>query len=157
MTIDYFGHYSKYVVSKLGELIPYICTINEANMGKQIAKIMKTMKESSIKDRDIQVGLNVDMKSKMEKYYRSLGEVFGIDPRKVQTFLAPRTEEGERIIMGCHEKARQVIKAMNPNIKVGISLSLYDHQALPGGEEYVEKEQYDDFLYYLPYLQDDDF
>jgi len=163
-TIEYFGNYCRFVVSELGDLIPYICTINEANMGKQIEKIMKRMtsdkssqsvkKEDSV---DVQVGLNVDMMAKMEQYYRGLGEAFGIDPRKVQSFLSPRTENGELIIMKCHEKARKVIKEVNPKIKVGITFSLYDHQALPGGESFVEKEQYEDFLNYLPFLQEDDF
>lgn len=163
-TIDYFGDYCRFVVSELGHLIPYICTINEANMGKQIAKIMKRMMESNgsntaQKDSspDVQVGLNVDMKEKMEKYFRAVGEAFGIDSRKVQTFLSPRTENGELIIMKCHEKARNVIKEVNPTIKVGITFSLYDHQALPGGEKFVEKEKHDDFLIYLPYLKGDDF
>ncbi|WP_078549533.1 glycoside hydrolase family 1 protein [Litchfieldia alkalitelluris] len=159
-TIEYFGKYAHYVVSELGHLIPYICTINEANMGKQITKIMIKMSASNTKssDGDVQVGLNMDtMKARMELYYRSLGETFGIDPRNVHTFLAPKTENGERIIMECHQKARSVIKALNPTIKVGITFSLYDHQALPGGEKFVEKEQHEDLLSYLPYLQEDDF
>jgi beta-glucosidase len=133
-------------------------------MGKQIAKIMKSMtgvngNSSAKKDGipDIQVGLNVDMKEKMENYYRALGEAFGIDPRNIQPFLSPRTENGELIIMKCHQKARYVIKAINPDIKVGITLSLYDHQALPGGENFVGKEQHDDFLNYLPFIKEDDF
>jgi beta-glucosidase len=164
MTIDYFGKYAEFVVSQLGDLIPYICTINEANMGKQIAKIMKRMtgsdqKDSESKDNnaDVQVGLNVDIKASMESYFRALGEAFGMDPRSIQTFLAPRTKKGEKVIMECHMKARQVIKAVNSNIKVGITFSLYDHQAIPGGEESVKKEQYDDFLEYLPYVKEDDF
>ncbi|NYE09323.1 beta-glucosidase/6-phospho-beta-glucosidase/beta-galactosidase [Bacillus niacini] len=59
--------------------------------------------------------------------------------------------------MECHEKARQVIKKIKPNIKVGITFSLYDHQTLTGGEESVKKEQVDDFLDYIAYLQEDDF
>lgn len=159
-TIEYFGRYTKYVVSELGDLIPYICTINEANMGKQITKVAKRMLNSAndkSKDGDIQVGLNLDIESKMEKYYRSLGEAFGIDPRKVHPFLSPKTENGELIIMKCHEKAREVIKEVNPNIKVGITLSLYDHQTLPGGEKYAEKEWQDDFFDYLPFFKEDDF
>lgn len=161
-TIEYFGKYCNYVVAELGELIPYICTINEANMGKQISKITKRMMskntdKGSHSNPDVQVGLNVDMKAKMEEYYRALGESFGIDPRNIQTFLSPRTGKGDLLIMKCHEKARQVIKRVNPDIKVGITFSLYDYQSLPGGESYVEKEQYEDFLHYLPFIQDDDF
>ncbi|OLS35878.1 glycoside hydrolase family 1 protein [Bacillus sp. MRMR6] len=160
-TIEYFGNYSRYVVSELGDLIPYICTINEANMGKQIAKIMKRMMGTSGSDSskkgDIQVGLNVETKEKMEQYYRALGEAFEMDPRNIQTFHNPRTDHGERVVMKSHEIARRVIREVNPAIKVGITLSLYDHQALPGGEKFVEQEQQEDFFNYLPYLQEDDF
>jgi len=163
-TVEYFAKYCRYVVSELGDLIPYICTINEANMGVQIKKIMKRMMgsneqkpEQKRENGDIQVGLNMDMKTRMEKFYGALGEAFGIDPRNVHTFLAPRTDHGDLIIMKCHEQARRAIREVNPNIKVGITFSLYDHQALPGGEEYVKAEQHDDFLHYLPYIQEDDF
>lgn len=162
-TISYFENYTRYVLTELGDLIPYICTINEANMGKQISKIIKRMTAASAtpttkeSNPDVQVGLNIDTRSKMEKNFMELGQVFGIDPRKVQPFLSPRSEHGEQIIMKCHETARKVIKEVNPAIKVGITFSLYDHQALPGGEKHIDIEQYEDFLCYLPYLQEDDF
>lgn len=160
-TIESFGKYCRYVVSRLGQLIPYICTINEANMGKQITKIMKRMMSAATPKKkdtaDVQVGLNVDMGTRMEHYYRELGETFGIDPSKVQPFLAPRSKQGELIIMKCHETARSIIKELHPAIQVGITFSLYDHQALPGGEVSVRKEQQEDLLDYLPFLQEDDF
>lgn len=157
-TIEYFERYAKYVTEELGNLIPYICTINEANMGKQIKKVMESMKgllDNHSEGGDVQVGLN--MKEKMEYYYHFLGEAFRMDPRDVQPFLGPRTDHGELIVMKCHEKARSAIKEVNPNIKVGITFSLYDHQVLPGGEEFAKKEQQEDFLYYLPYIKKDDF
>ncbi|MBK1812283.1 glycoside hydrolase family 1 protein [Clostridium sp. YIM B02505] len=163
-TVEYFGRYCKYVVSELGELMPYICTINEANMGVQIARIMKEYQAKMAKatkvqsaNADVQVGINVDSQSSMEKYYRAAGEAFGIDPRKLHTFHDPRTEHGDLIIMKCHEKAREVIKEINPEIKVGLTMSLYDYQAQPGGEELVKKLWDEDFLHYLPYIQEDDF
>jgi len=163
-TIDYFGEYCRYVVTELGDLIPYICTINEANIGKQITKIMERMTRASEsqsakkgKSGDVQVGLNFDVPANIEEYYRRAGEAFGIDPRKIETFNSPRTDDGEIIIMKCHVKARDIINSINPDIKVGITFSLYDHQTLPGGEKSVEKEQHEDFLNYLPYIQEDDF
>ncbi|KUP23525.1 family 1 glycosylhydrolase [Paenibacillus sp. DMB5] len=159
-TIEAFGRYCRHVVSELGGLIPYICTINEANMGKQITKIMKRMMGGVAKQKnnaEVQVGLNTDLGARMEHYYRELGEIFGIHPGQVQPFLSPRTEQGERIIMKCHETARSIIKELHPEIQVGITFSLYDHQALPGGEAFVQLEQQEDFLVYLPYLQGDDF
>lgn len=163
-TIQYFGNYCRYVVSKLGDLMPYICTINEANMGLQLSRVMSDMtskmqRESDVKSEyaEVQVGINMDMQSMMEQSMKSMAEAFGIDARKVQVFLSPRTENGDILIMKCHERAREVIKEVNPNIKVGITMSLYDHQALPGGEKYVKVMQNEDFLHYLPYIQRDDF
>ncbi len=174
-TTDFFARYCAFVAEQLGDLIPYICTINEANMGLQIAKIMKEMapmmeasaKEQGIKpDKeqaskpdagDVQVGLNLDFTAKLEQYFRGLGTVFGIDPRQVQPFLSPRTTRGDEIIMRCHVKAREAIRAVNPGIKVGLTLSLFDLQALPGGEGFVQANIEEDFLHYLPALAEDDF
>ena len=163
-TIQCFADYCGYVVSELGDRMPYICTINEANMGLQLSRVIsdmfvKTQKQSNVKSdhTDVQVGINLDMQSMMEQSMRTMGEAFGIEPEKVQMFLSPRTENGDILIMKCHERARKVIKALNPNIKVGITMSVYDYQALPGGEEYVKEMQDEDFLHYLPYIQKDDF
>lgn len=57
-TVEYFKNYCSYVVSKLGDLMCYVCTINEANMGLQIASISKSiMKRMGIMP---QVGMNFD-------------------------------------------------------------------------------------------------
>ena len=156
-TIESFGNYTKYVVSELGDLIPYICTINEANMGIQISRITQDMMKQRSKTGDVQVGLNVDMTKIMEDHMKKIGAVFDTEPKNVQLFLAPRTPEGDLLIMKCHIKARVIIKKINPEIKVGLTLSLHDHQALPGGEEIVKEMQDEEFLHYLPYINDDDF
>ncbi len=159
-TVDYFEDYCRYVVEKLGGMMPYICTINEANMGLQIKKIMDKY-ANGIRNReknvDIQVGLNKDAKVGMKAYYEALGEVFDIEPAKVEPFVAPRTAEGDKIIMRCHERARNAIKEINPDIKVGVTLSLVDYHVLPGGEGLALADCKEDFLHYLPYLQGDDF
>ena len=164
-TIGYFEQYTRYVISELGDLIPYVCTINEANMGGQIAKIMESIKASKEEEGeqeksspDVQVGLNTDaQQAQMETYFRALGEAFQLNPRKIHPFLAPQTKKGEEIVMHCHQASRKAIKELNPDIQVGVTLSIYDHQAVPGGEHRMEQEQYDDFIQYLPYLEKDDF
>lgn len=163
-TINHFGDYCRYVVRELGDLMPYICTINEANMGLQLKKVMNDMiskiqRESTVKCEysDVQIGMNMDIKNMMEENMRATGEAFGMDPNKVQVFLSPRTKSGDILIMKCHEKAREIIKEINPNIKVGITMSVYDYQAVPGGENYIKEMQYEDFVHYLPYIQKDDF
>ena len=42
-------------------------------------------------------------------------------------------------------------------MKVGLTLSLHDIQALPGGEENAAREWTEEFIHYLPAVQDDDF
>jgi len=163
-TIGHFEEYTRYVVSELGDLIPYICTINEANMGIQITRIMEKYKRQAemaqkvdLKKSEVQTGLNIQSQSSMAQYFMACGEAFGIDPRDVQVFLASRTDKGNKIIMTCHEKARRIIKELKPEIQVGITLSLYDYQTIPGGESYVKKLEEEDFLQYLPSIQEDDF
>lgn len=162
-TIEYFSNYAKKIAIEFGDLIPYICTINEINMGIQIQKLMISMSDlksnsKEIEHGDIQVGLNIDdIKNSMADYFSSLGKTFEMVPQDVNLFLSPRNQEEEALVMNCHMEAVKVIKEINSNIKVGATFSIFDHQALPGGEPYVKQEQYDDFLYYLPYLESDDF
>ncbi|MCL1819680.1 MAG: family 1 glycosylhydrolase [Oscillospiraceae bacterium] len=154
-TPDAFASYCAYVAKELGDVMEFVCTINEANMGLQITKIMK---ERTV---DVQVGLSDSMgdgEAVMRDYMSKLSGVFsGINPREIHTFLSPRTERGDQLIFEAHEKARDAMKAVCPNLKVGITLSLYNYQSIEGGEENARQAQEEDFLHYLPYLQKDDF
>ena len=40
-TVEYFKRYVSYVMEQLGSELHYVCTINEANMGLQLAAISK--------------------------------------------------------------------------------------------------------------------
>jgi beta-glucosidase len=158
-TADYFARYCEEIVRELGGRMEYVCTINEANMGLQIAKIaslhMMAMKNN------LQVGLNNEQggggMEDMIQRMRAAGAVFGMDPRNIQDFLKPRTLEGDRHIMEAHEKARDAMKSVCPHLKTGVTLSLHDNQAAPGGEENAEKENDDELYHYLPWLTKDDF
>jgi beta-glucosidase len=159
-TPDYFAAYCKRVVQELGEYLEYVCTINEANMGLQIAKI--AARHLAVMKNNLQVGLNSEqgegggMEAIMSRM-KAVGDAFGMDSRNIQDFLKPRTQEGDRLIMEAHEKARDAMKSVCPHLKTGVTLSLHDNQAIPGGEQHVKAEQDDEFLHYLPYLQKDDF
>lgn len=59
--------------------------------------------------------------------------------------------------MEAHKAARAVIRETAPHIQVGLTLSLHDVQALPGGEENAAKEWADEFTHYLPAIEGDDF
>lgn len=54
-------------------------------------------------------------------------------------------------------EARKVIRQVAPHVKVGLTLSLHDIQAMPGGEELAGKEWAEEFTHYLPAIEEDDF
>ncbi len=163
-TIDDFARYVRYIIEKLGNELHYVCTINEANMGIQVAAIakryMQQMQAQAAKaqtsDGTVQVGINLE---KMMAGQKAAAEenlkVFGVE--KVENFTSMRTPEGDKIVCRAHEAARAVIKELCPDIKVGLTLSLHDIQSVAGGEENTLKEWGDEFIHYLPYIQNDDF
>lgn len=167
-TADYFARYTKVVMENLGSEMKYVCTINEANMGIQIMSIVKRMflsmqpgqvveqNENQSMEGKVQMGLNIDqlMAGSPEKQAENVA-VFGVP--SPATFQLPRTKHGDEIIQEAHRKARNVIREICPDIKVGWTLSLHDIQTLPGGEELAAEEWNQELLHYLPLMEEDDF
>ncbi|MDF2514602.1 MAG: aryl-beta-glucosidase [Herbinix sp.] len=156
-TIEAFANYCSFVVSKLGDQLEYVCTINEANMGLQLSAIIKRyMKQMQS---DVQVGVNVEsggsFAEKMKAQAAESIKVFGTP--KLETFLSMRSPEGDLLILSAHEAARDAMKKIKPDLKVGVTLSLHDMQAVEGGEELAAKDWEEEFIHYLPYMKKDDF
>ncbi len=157
----YFQRYVSFVIEKIGDLIPYVVTLNEANMGVQVGSIAlryrKMMERSASNlEGNVQVGMNFN--AMMENMKAKAGEnlaLFGTtDPK---TFVSGRTEEEEDVVISSHIAARKAIKRIRPEIKVGLSLSLHDIQSLEGGEENASEEWRKEFSIYLDAIKDDDF
>lgn len=168
--VDLFAAYCKRVVEELGDKLEYVCTINEANMRLQLAAMIAGMmkraqapkeesKAAAPKESDVQVGLNMNMDmQKMMQGMMETAAAFGVaDPRGVHTFVSQCTPEGDILVMKAHEAARDAMKAACPHLKIGLTLSLHDMQAYPGGEAVAAKEWDEEFTHYLPYIKDDDF
>ncbi len=151
-----FARYARIVVSALAEDLEYVCTINEANMGYQLHKIMKDMRNNSRREGDVQVGINIDMKKILLSMLEQ-GIAFHCNPLKVNTFLRPRSENQEKIVMRAHQAACHMIKSISPTIKTGLTLSLFDYQAMDGGELMASKLWQEDFGQYLPFFENDSF
>ena len=167
-TIEYFRRYATYVTEKLGSELRYICTINEANMGLQLAAISKRfmlMAEQAKKaaasgakkaEGTVQVGMNFEKMMENAKFAAmENAQIFGTP--QPQIFVSSRTPEGDALVFRAHQAAREAIKELFPDIKVGITLSMHDLQALPGGESYAEDAWNEEFRHYLPFIQNDDF
>ena len=162
-TVEDFRHYCVYIAEKLGSEMEYVCTINEANMGLQLAAIakryMKQMllpKKKSETDGKAQVGINLKQMLANQKIAAAENaEVFGVE--KLNTFVSQRTEEGDLLVMRAHAAARDAMKALYPHLKIGLSLSLHDIQAEKGGAKNAAKEWNAEFGHYLPYIKEDDY
>ncbi len=177
-TVDAFANYCKYVVEKLGDQMKYVCTINEANMGIQVAAIserykrqmmakMQQMQQAAQNTADeqkgksdmegtAQVGMNFnEMMANMQKQKAENLEVFGTED--LQTFVSARTPEGDMLVMKAHQAAKAAMKSVKPELLIGISLSLHDIQSVEGGETNAAKEWEEEFAHYLPYIKEDDF
>lgn len=158
-----FARYTRYVIQHLGNELQYVCTINEANMGIQVAAIAERYKRQMMAraaaaktDGTVQVGMNLEkMMDNMRAAAAETMAVFGVP--KCENFTSPRTAHGDELIMQAHQAARAVIRETAPHIKVGLTLSLHDIQAVPGGEENAVKEWAEEFTHYLSAIVDDDF
>ncbi len=173
--VELFARYAKVVAENLGGDIRYICTINEANMRLQIGALMERFKkqmmakmaasqeqpkqdkkESGDLEGQVQVGLNLsDPMEKMKLSAMENAKIFGTP--QPHTFVSAASENGDMIVIKAHMAAKEAIKAVNPDIKVGITLSLHDTQFIEGGEKRAQKEWDDEFSHYIPYIRDDDF
>ena len=173
-TIEDFRRYAAYVTEKLGDEIHYLCTVNEANMGLQLAAIserfrlmaeraqkaaaeaVKAAPSGKAAEGSVQVGMNFQKILENRKYIGAENQaVFGTP--NPQIFVSARTPGGDSLVMRAHQAAKEAIKAIRPDIRVGITLSLHDVQAMPGGESFAQKEWDAEFLHYLPFLEGDDF
>ena len=164
-----FARYVRYVMEHLGGELKYVCTINEANMGVQVAAIAERYKKQMMAkmaqmqqaggeqaEAGVQMGMNLQKMMENQKAAAAENaEVFGT--AQPQVFTSPRTPHGDELVMEAHKAARAVIRELCPQVKVGLTLSLHDIQALPGGEAEAEKVWAEEFTHYLPAVADDDF
>lgn len=163
--VSLFERYCTYVIERLGNELEYVCTINEANIRLQIAlvaqKYMRVMQQRAAQDDGggLQVGINLEaMMSRQKAAQEETARVFQLESGDdFHPFQSVCTPEGDRIIFRAHEAARDAMKAICPHLKVGVTLSLHDLQSIPGGEEATAKRWDDEFVHYLPYIQEDDF
>ncbi|MCR4902752.1 MAG: family 1 glycosylhydrolase [Butyrivibrio sp.] len=171
--VELFAGYAEYVTKKLGSDINYICTINEANMRLQIGALMERFKKQMMlkmskaaenqqaqqtdsMEGQVQVGLNLNNPmEKMKLAAMENAKIFG-NPQP-HTFVSATDDKGDMIVIKAHQAAKKAIKAVNPDIKVGITLSLHDVQWIEGGKEKADKEWDEEFAHYIPYIKDDDF
>ena len=151
-----FAAYCSTVFSELGPLIPYACTINEANIGQIIRQLLDSGEGRSL-HREAVLGLGAETTDLgVEKLTESVTEA-GRGQLPDGVFLFTFSDKGHDTILRAHTLARAAIKEASPATKVGITLALQDVQARPGGEREAERIWSGQFTDFLPALDGDDF
>lgn len=117
-SIDCFARYCEHASRALGDLIPYACTINEANI-----PVMLTMMREGGRTGGW----------KRPESFKALAHACGGEAERFAPFLMCNGHETVRNLIAAHRKSYDVLKA---HVKgaVGITLALNDFQAEPGGE-----------------------
>lgn len=154
-TPERFAAYCRTVMAELGSLVPYVCTINEANIGPLIRGMQPKAGESD--SSHAPVGVGDAMADMFGAGLKAGADALGTTPDKMNVFLFTATDAGVDVVKRAHVAARRAVKEASPSTQVGITLALSDYQPQPGGEEIADgmwAENFDDFL---PAMEGDDF
>jgi beta-glucosidase len=151
--------YSQAVMQELGALIPYCCTINEANIPSLIRHMNRAARQEAAGTAQAPVGVGSDQSDpfSMANLVQAAAREFNTTPENVKPLLFAMSDEAVAIITEAHERAAAAVKATSPGTRVGITLALNDVQVLPGGEALAAEIWSDIFERYLPACAGDDF
>jgi beta-glucosidase len=142
-SIDRFARYCEVAGTALGDLIPYICTINEANI-----PIMVTMMRRA-------VGI-AGGGSKRERALAEAARLCGGEPGKFSPYLSGDGIASAPNLIAAHRKGYGVLKGIT-RAQVGITLALNIFQCEEGGEELFKTADHAINGQFLESLKGDDF
>ena len=120
-----FARYSSKVTEHLGDLLSWVCTLNEPNVIEML--IGTGVLPMGFGDRGSLV---------QARMVHASPAVGGFDPSRFQMGLISGNLER---MASAHEHATQAIKSAAPNVKVGWTLALIDLQPVAGGERRFEE------------------
>jgi beta-glucosidase len=122
--VDHFARYAARVTEHLGDLLTWVCTLNEPNLMAMMASTgvlaMGTGDRAAAPGPPAAPGPGVG----------------GFDPSRYRPGIVAADVER---MAAAHRRAREAIKAVAADIKVGWTLALVDLQPAPGGEERWEE------------------
>ncbi|WP_426451635.1 glycoside hydrolase family 1 protein [Paenibacillus sp. S-38] len=145
-----FANYCEFVFQELGELIPYVLTFNEVNLPVMLREVFSSI--------GIIPPVGIDGAAWTAPGWRaSAAQLCGTTADQYVTFHMISDEPKITLLMEAHRRARQTIKRLQPNAKVGLSMALSDIQSVPGGEALAQQKWQQYFEQYLPALEGDDF
>ncbi|GAA3194160.1 glycoside hydrolase family 1 protein [Actinocorallia longicatena] len=153
-TPERFAAYCAAVMSELGSLIPYVCTINEANIAPLIRSLTPQPGED---DAHAPVGIGDILADMLGPGLAAGAEALGTTPDKLNVFLFTVSDTGMDVVKRAHIAARAAIREASPDTRIGLSLALTDFQPEPGGEATADRLWAESFTGFLPAMEGDDY
>ena len=126
-----FADYTGYVAAHLGDLLTWVCTLNEPNVITMFA-VTGAIAMGTNEQADATPGSSFSSDAAQEDEDQSVPGVVGFDPTQYRMGLIT----GELDVMAmAHRLATQVLRGTHNRMNVGWTLALVDLQPSPGGEE----------------------
>lgn len=130
-TIAAFARYAERVIRHCGDLIDVVCTFNEANLNFADFMPADTLRPM-------------------------LTAAAGGAPRW-RSYLFDRSSISKPIVQACHVKARAAIKAIRPDLPIGLTLAMSDIQDAPNAPGFGKAERSKRYDGWLTAAREDDF
>lgn len=140
--VDRFTRYCERATKHLGDMIGLACTINEANLNGSLAA-RGTLPQAGLKTR--------------LEFVKEAARRCGTTVERFGAFLFGNPFRISEVMLDAHVKARDAIKAGPGTFPVGVTLSMSDYQAGPGGEQQRDKALAEDYDPFLEAARKDDF
>ncbi|MBI4832717.1 MAG: glycoside hydrolase family 1 protein [Candidatus Lindowbacteria bacterium] len=140
--VDLFAKYCKQTVKHLGDMIGIACTINEANLTASLA-IRGTLPRNGVKFH--------------APFFAEAARRCGTTLDRFGPFLLGEPFKIRDVMLEAHIKAVDALKSGAGDFPVGVTLSMSDYQAIPGGEAVRNKALAEDFDPFLEAARRDDF
>ena len=140
--VDRFARYCERVTAHLGDLIGMCCTINEANLGAMLAM-------AGVLPPDGWKSVSPFVADAARRASSTLDR-FG-------PFLLGHPLKTRDTLLAVHLKARKVIRGGRGTFPVGVTLAMFDFQAVEGGEAQRDRARSESYDVFLEEAQQDEF
>jgi len=134
VTAERFARYCAHATRCLGDLIDYVCTINEVNIPIMIPLLFLSNQETGVQ---------------MAAFMQAAMQAFGLTSAPFSPYIFAVSEQGRDVILEAHKQAASAIKAERSDLPVGLTIAMSDMQAVEGGEarrDHLRREVQDIFL-----------
>jgi beta-glucosidase len=141
-TPERFARYCARVAEHMGDLMPLICTINEAN-GPAVGAALS--------------GKEAVYSARRAPWYKAAARRAGSTAGQFVPIDYAYTKRGRETILEAHRLGFEVIKQVRGDCSVGLTLAMEDIEAGPGGEEMALRMRKELQDVYLQACRGDDF